>query len=57
MKWSGWIDFGVTVALFLAFVVAVAYYFSPKRKANVEDPKYRMLEDDDELPGRRKPKK
>ena len=49
MQWSGWIYFGGTVALFIAFVVAVVYYFSPKRKAKVEDPKYRMLEDDDEV--------
>lgn len=47
MQWSGWIYFGGTVALFIAFVVAVVYYFSPKRKAKVEGPKYRMLEDDE----------
>ena len=49
MQWSGWIYFGGTVALFIAFIVAVIYYFSPKRKAKVEDPKYRMLDDDDEV--------
>lgn len=49
MQWSGWINFGITVALFLAFVVAVAYYYSPKRKTKVEEPKYKMLDDDDQV--------
>ena len=57
MEWSGWIYFGGTVALFIAFLVAVVYYFSPKRKAKVEDPKYRMLEDDDEVPVKKHEKK
>ena len=53
MQWNGWIYFCGTVALFIAFVVAVVYYFSPKRKANVESPKFRMLDDDDDLmPGK-----
>lgn len=48
MQWSGWINFGITVGLFLAFVVAVAYYYSPNRKTKVEEPKYKMLDDDDQ---------
>jgi cbb3-type cytochrome oxidase subunit 3 len=52
MQWSGWIYFGGTVALFIAFVVAVVYYFSPKRKSKVEEPKFRMLQDDDEPTGK-----
>jgi LPXTG-motif cell wall-anchored protein len=27
---------------------AIAYYFSRRRRAQVEDPKYKMLRDDDE---------
>ena len=37
----------------LAFVFAgiVAYYYGRKRFDRVESPKYRMLQDDDNLPG------
>jgi cbb3-type cytochrome oxidase subunit 3 len=48
MQWSGWINFGITTALFIAFIVAIVYYYNPKMKTRVEGPKYRMLEDDDE---------
>ena len=48
MQWSGWIYFGMTVLLFIAFIVAVVYYYSPKIKTRVEEPKFRMLDDDDE---------
>jgi|GEM_PF-858722 len=48
MQWSGWINFGYTVALFVAFIVAVVYYYNPKRKSVVEEPKFRMMAEDDE---------
>lgn len=35
-------------ALVIAFVVVIVYYFSPKRKADVEAAKYEMLNDYDE---------
>ena len=57
MQWNGWIYFGGTVALFIAFVMAIIYYFNPKRKSKVEEAKYRMLEDDDEVPAAKDAKK
>ena len=56
MQWSGWINFGATVALFVAFIVAVVYYYNPGRKTKVEEPKFRMLDDDDEDKGQKGPK-
>lgn len=50
MQWSGWIYFGFTAALFVAFIVAVLYYYNPKKKTKIENPKYTML-DDDEIKG------
>ena len=37
--------FGVT--LVVLFVVIIAYYYSKKRHKKVEEPKYKMFEDDD----------
>ena len=37
----------MTVVLFIAFIVAVVYYYSPKIKNEVEEPKFRMMDDDD----------
>lgn len=47
MQWSGWIHFGITIALFIAFIVIVIYYYNPKKKEKVERPKYKMLDDDE----------
>ena len=41
-----YLAFGLTLCALLA--VAIAYYFSRKRRAKVEEPKYKMLEDEDE---------
>ncbi len=38
--------FGLVLCALLAG--AIAYYFSAKRKATVEEAKYKMLQDDDE---------
>jgi|APDOM4702015191_1054821.scaffolds.fasta_scaffold388819_2 LPXTG-motif cell wall-anchored protein len=38
--------FGLTLSALL--LVAIGYYFSRKRKAKVEEAKYKMLQDDDE---------
>ena len=47
MQWSGWIYFGFTVALFIAFIVVVIYYYNPKKKEKMERPKYTMFDDDE----------
>lgn len=47
MVFSAWAYFGFTLALFLVFVGIIVYYFSPKRKSRVEEPKYMMLDDDE----------
>ena len=43
----------LTFTLLLAVVLAgiVAYYYGRRRFDRVEEPKYRMLQDDDNLPG------
>lgn len=48
MQWSGWIYFGFTIALFVAFIVVVIYYYNPKKKEKMEKPKYTMFDDDDD---------
>jgi len=45
---------GVTLLLFLIFVVIVARTYSKKRKVKGEEPKYRMM--DDEHPAEKKRK-
>lgn len=37
--------FGLTLVVLLA--VIIAFYYSKKRHRKVEDPKYKMLEDDE----------
>ncbi len=37
--------FGLT--LVVLFAVIIAFYYSKKRHRKVEDPKYKMLDDDD----------
>lgn len=46
MQWSGWIYFGFTIALFIAFIVIVIYYYNPKKKEKIERPKYKMFDDE-----------
>jgi cbb3-type cytochrome oxidase subunit 3 len=38
-------SFGLT--LVIIFVVIIVYYYSKKRHESVEDPKYKMLDDED----------
>jgi uncharacterized protein YneF (UPF0154 family) len=40
-----YIVFGLT--LIVLFGIIIAFYFSRKRHKKVEDPKYKMLEDDE----------
>lgn len=54
--YSGWIYFVMNSALAVCFIVVVVYYYRPKKKEEAElheQPKYRMLLDDDELPSGR----
>ncbi|MBI5213879.1 MAG: cbb3-type cytochrome c oxidase subunit 3 [Nitrospirae bacterium] len=54
MQWSGWINFGITVVLFIILIMIVAHYYRPRKKSDVErfeKPKYKMLSDDDEDKG------
>jgi cbb3-type cytochrome oxidase subunit 3 len=37
--------FGLT--LVILFVIIIAFYYSKKRQKKVEDPKYKMFEDDE----------
>jgi hypothetical protein len=41
-----YLAFGLTLCALL--VIAVLYYYAGKRRAKVEEPKYKMLRDDDE---------
>jgi cbb3-type cytochrome oxidase subunit 3 len=43
---SGWVYFGFTVVLFAVFVGIVIHYYNPKKKEKVEEPKYRMFDED-----------
>ncbi len=47
MDWHGWayLIFGAT--LVITFIWIILHYYRPKRKKKVEEPKYRMLEDDE----------
>ena len=40
-----------TALLAAVFGAIVAYYYGRRREDRVESPKYRMLQDDDNLPG------
>jgi cbb3-type cytochrome oxidase subunit 3 len=51
MIMSGWFNVGITVVLFATLVSIVLYYYRPKKREELEldeQPKYRMLNDDDE---------
>ncbi len=39
--------FFFTVILVIVFLGIIIYYYSPKRKGKVEEPKYRMLKEDE----------
>ena len=48
MDWNAWsyLIFGST--LVATFLWIILHYYMPKRKKKVEEPKYKMLDDDDE---------
>lgn len=52
---SGWINIAITALLFATLIAVVVYYYRPQsseKTARDEDPKWRMLSDEDEQPGR-----
>jgi cbb3-type cytochrome oxidase subunit 3 len=46
MAWKAWLYFGFTTVLVVVLTGITVYYFRDKRKKTVEEPKYRMLDDD-----------
>lgn len=44
---SGWVFLAFTLILFFVFVGIVLHYYNPKKKKKVEEPKYRMFDEDD----------
>ena len=46
MTGKAWLYFGFTVLLTVVLIGIAVYYFRDKRKKKVEEPKYRMLDDD-----------
>jgi cbb3-type cytochrome oxidase subunit 3 len=46
MEWVDWAYFLFGAALVVIFACIIAYYYRPKRKGHVEEPKFRMLDDD-----------
>ncbi len=53
MDWSGWVYFISTIALFGVFVYIISHYYSRDKKVTeaTEEPKYRMLDDEDDKGG------
>lgn len=47
MSAEAWLYFGFTALLAAALAGIMIYSFRRKRKHRIEEPKYRMLEDDD----------
>jgi hypothetical protein len=54
MVMSGWFNFTVNFVLFITLALVIFYYYRPKKKQEDiekdEQPKYRMLDDEDEKP-------
>lgn len=48
MGLKAWLYFGFTSILAAAFASVIVYYFRARRKDRVEEPKYRMLDDDED---------
>jgi cbb3-type cytochrome oxidase subunit 3 len=46
MDWVDWAYLVFGGALVAVFACIVFYYYKPRRKRHVEEPKYRMLDDD-----------
>lgn len=46
MGLKAWLYFGFTALLAAVLAGIMVYYFRSKRKERVEEPKYRMLDDD-----------
>ncbi|HWR72488.1 MAG TPA: cbb3-type cytochrome c oxidase subunit 3 [Nitrospirota bacterium] len=46
MGFKAWLYFGFTTILTVVMAGIIVYYFRSRRKEKVEEPKYRMLDDD-----------
>jgi len=46
MGLKAWLYFGFTSLLVAVFIGIIVYYYRAKRKHRVEEPKYRMLDED-----------
>ena len=46
MAWKAWLYFGFSAVLVVVLMGITVYYFRDKRKKTVEEPKYRMLDED-----------
>lgn len=46
MELQGWVGIGFLFLLVIVFAGLFWHYYSPKRKKEVEDPKYKMLKDE-----------
>lgn len=46
MTWAGWLYLAITCGLFLIFAAIVVRTLRRQRKERLEEPKYRMLDDE-----------
>lgn len=46
MSFNAWLYFGFTAILTIVLAGIMVYYFRNRRKERIEEPKYRMLDDD-----------
>jgi cbb3-type cytochrome oxidase subunit 3 len=46
MDWKALVYYGFSIVLIVAFIGIVIYFFRAERKTKVEEPKYRMLDED-----------
>ena len=47
MSFAGWAYLVFTVLLTIISGGIIAYYYNPKRKQKIEEPKHRMLDDEE----------
>ena len=47
MHWKAWVYLVLIILLGVIFGSLIIYYFSPSRENQVERPKYRMLEEEE----------
>jgi len=47
MEFNQWVYLGIIAVFGVVFIALIIYYFNKKRYDEVERPKYRMLDDND----------